>query len=197
MYRLFVAVVQRASLSRFGCRIGVRGPDSRAGKRATNRFPRIRVCVFVLGHALILQSAWASTVDPEALLEIAKTWYSGNSTPSVLLNVLAGEHLYKGKYRLTFKGSGAWSQGNLEVSSTGKVSGGILATIGSVRYTLSGNAKNDGTISAKITGLPATSFGTMSGTLCNPGNPPRTVTGSGNWYVNTIGAGTWTTEKTQ
>jgi hypothetical protein len=106
-----------------------------------------------------------------------------------------GKHPFTGEYRLTFAGSGNWSTGDLEVTDAGKVKGRIIAVIGAIPYTISGNAKDDGQIDADLTGIPATSFGPLKGTLSDPDKPPYEVTGSGTWRINTIGNGTWTTTR--
>ena len=149
----------------------------------------------VLVWSLFVFGSSASALSPERLFDLARTWYTGNSTPATLFNVLEGKHPFTGQYRLTFSGSGNWSTGDLEVTDAGKVKGRIMAVIGAIPYTIDGNAEDDGQVDADLRGIPATSFGPLKGTLSDPDKPPYEVTGSGTWRINTIGNGTWTTTK--
>jgi hypothetical protein len=166
-------------------------PDNDLGRSCE---PRWKGTIVLIGGLFVFGSG-AAAVTPEQLFELARTWYTGNSTPSTLLMVLEGRHPFTGQYRLTFDGSGNWSTGDLEVTEAGKVKGRIIAIIGAIPYTINGNAKDDGQVDADLSGIPATSFGSLEGTLSDPNKPPYEVTGSGTWRINTIGSGTWTTTR--
>lgn len=156
--------------------------------------PRIAWGTALILPMILFQGRTAADT-PERLFEMARTWYTGNSTPSALLQVLEGSHPFTGHYDLEFDGAGAWLTGNLTVNDNGRLSGRIVYSFGSVPYSINGTVRDDGRVNGNLTGLPATSFGAMQGTLSDPDQPPHEVTGSGSWFINTIGSGTWITTK--